>query len=433
MSKPSPSWMHAIAGGHPESLLTCLLVFGNTFSIGAFTVLLPEIGRSNGLSDVALGAIAGAFGLARLLADLPAGLFITHHLRRAVWLGPLALALGIGLLSAGGPPWMMVTGRLLLGLGHSLGMLAGINLIIRHGPAHRQGFVLNAFEMSGMLGVLGGIVLAGALPHDWPWHQSLLVASSPQFVVLGLLPALLQSLPADSGRGQAALNTGTASSISPPATESPESHHARRAATESASETTEMSRTATGAVDAQARSSRTDWRPFAAGAAISFCWAAVGTFVLPLRADRDFDLERQGIAWLTAIPQFVDVLVLLPFGMLADRVLKTRLLGIALMVMAGSVLAIAAGGLPIAVAGAILLGVALASWMLPISLVNRGVSAEKVAWRTGVYRLCVDSGVFLGPLAAGLIVSLVGPWLVGLLCALLLAIVGASLLRRGHR
>jgi hypothetical protein len=396
MSKPSPSWLHAIAGGHPESLLTCLLVFGNTFSIGAFTVLLPEIGRSNGLSDVALGAIAGAFGLARLLADLPAGLFITHHLRRAVWLGPL-------------------------------------NLIIRHGPAHRQGFVLNAFEMSGMLGVLGGIVLAGALPHDWPWHQSLLVASSPQFVVLGLLPALLQSLPADSGRGQAALNTGTASSISPPATESPESHHARRAATESASETTEMSRTATGAVDAQARPSRTDWRPFAAGAAISFCWAAVGTFVLPLRADRDFDLERQGIAWLTAIPQFVDVLVLLPFGMLADRVLKTRLLGIALMVMAGSVLAIAAGGLPHAVAGAILLGVALASWMLPISLVNRGVSAEKVAWRTGVYRLCVDSGVFLGPLAAGLIVSLVGPWLVGLLCALLLAIVGASLLRRGHR
>ncbi len=193
-----------------------------------------------------------------------------------------------------------------------------------------------------------------------------------------------------------------------------------------------MSNTATGTVNAPVGPYRTDWRPFAAGAVIAFCWAAVGTFVLPLRADRDFDLERQETAWLTAIPQFVDVLVLLPVGMLADRFCKTRLLGLALLMMAGAVLAIAMGNLPIAVAGAVLLGVMLASWMLPISLVNRGVSADKVAWRTGVYRLCVDSGVFLGPLAAGLIVSLAGPWLIGLLCALLLAIIAASLLRREH-
>jgi len=353
---------------------------------------------------------------------------------------------------------MMVTGRLLLGLGHSLGMLAGINLIIRHGPAHRQGFVLNAFEMSGMLGVLGGIVLAGALPRDWPWNHSLLVASCPQFVVLGLLPAVLRALPADPGRRPSAQEPGTTSAISPAATDLPASPRAGSPAAtdlpaspragspaatdlpaspragsiaaESASSATGSSRPAAGPADAQMGPSRTDWRPFAAGAAISFCWAAIGTFVLPLRADRDFGLERQGVAWLTAIPQFVDVLVLLPFGMLADRVRKTRLLGLALLMMAGSVLAVAAGGLPIAVAGSILLGVALASWMLPISLVNQGVSADKVAWRTGVYRLCVDSGVFLGPLAAGLIVSLSGPWLVGVLCALLLTIVGASLLRR---
>lgn len=402
-------------------VLICLLVFGNTFSIGAFTVLLPEIGRSGGFSDLMLGAIAGAFGLARLLADLPAGLFINHRLRTALCIAPLALAAGIALLASGGSGWTLVAGRLLLGLGHSLGMLAGITAIIRHGPAHRQGFVLNAFEMSGMLGVLGGIVLAGALPRDWPWSLSLLAASSPQFAALALLPALLSALPADRTatalpRHQGSPIAGSAGSAGAGGTEASDSAPAGRGRTKPG--------------NSVSASTGSDWRPFAAGAVIAFCWAAVGTFVLPLRADRDFDLERQGTAWLTAIPQFVDVLVLLPFGMLADRFRKTRLLGLALLMMAGAVLAIAVGNLPIAVAGAILLGVVLASWMLPISLVNRGVSADKVAWRTGVYRLCVDSGVFLGPLAAGLIVSLVGPWLIGLLCALLLAIVAASLLRR---
>ena len=36
-------------------VLLCLLIFGNTFAVGAFPVLLPDIGRAVGVDDFALG------------------------------------------------------------------------------------------------------------------------------------------------------------------------------------------------------------------------------------------------------------------------------------------------------------------------------------------------------------------------------------------
>ena len=62
-------------------VLLCVMVGASTFSIGGFAPLLPEIGRALRLSDVALGALAGTFGFARMAADLPVGLFLRHHLR----------------------------------------------------------------------------------------------------------------------------------------------------------------------------------------------------------------------------------------------------------------------------------------------------------------------------------------------------------------
>ena len=67
----------------PVALL-CLLIFGNTFAVGAVPLLLPDTGRAVGVDDFALGVLAGAFGFARLASDLPTGLLITHHLWRVL-------------------------------------------------------------------------------------------------------------------------------------------------------------------------------------------------------------------------------------------------------------------------------------------------------------------------------------------------------------
>src|SRR5205814_81927 len=90
--------------------MLCLTTGLQTFSIGAFPALLPELGRGAALADWQLGAVAGAFGLARMLADLPAGLLMTHHVRRALIAGPAVVLAGMACLvllpdDGGDRPW----------------------------------------------------------------------------------------------------------------------------------------------------------------------------------------------------------------------------------------------------------------------------------------------------------------------------------------
>src|SRR5512137_2776991 len=200
-------------------VLLCLLIFGNTFAVGAFPVLLPDIGRAAGVDDFALGVLAGAFGFARLASDLPAGLLITHHLRRALVMGALAVTAGVLCLGLGGPYELLVVGRVLSGVGHTLVMLSGITGVVRYARPRAHGFALNAYEMSGMLGILGGMVAAGFLPGHWPWNVTILMASVPQFLGLLLLPALMRAIPVDarSLAGRPLFSRGLDGDEAPPA------------------------------------------------------------------------------------------------------------------------------------------------------------------------------------------------------------------------
>jgi len=374
----------------------CIIIFGNTFSIGAFPVLIPDIGRDLAIDDFALGAIAGAFGLARLVADIPAGLFITHHLRRAVVLAALALTAGVLCLGSGGPLWVLILGRGLSGIGHALGMLSGLTVIVRYANPRAQVLSLNAFEMSAMFGVLCGMIAAGFLPRTWPWNITMVVASAPALLGLLLLPALLRSIPleSDSGSGKPLFSRGHAESV--------ESH-------------------------AQSRPpfSRIAVLAFAAGCVIAVAWSSVGQFILPIRASREFDLSRNGVALLLAIPQVVDVAFLLPVGALADRVSRAKVLSVVLLMLAAGVCAVAFGSLPIVIIGCVLFGIGLAAWMLPVSLLNREGPKRSVAWRTALYRVSVDAGIFLGPVLSGLLAQNSVLWIISIVTTVLL--VGLSL------
>jgi YNFM family putative membrane transporter len=380
-------------------VLLCLLIFGNTFAVGAFPVLLPDIGRAAGIDDFALGVLAGAFGFARLVSDIPAGLLITHHLRRALVFGAAAVTAGILCLAVGGPYELLVAGRLLSGLGHTLVMLGGITGIVRHARHGSHGLALNAYEMSGMLGILGGMVCAGFLPRDWPWNVTIVVASTPQFIGLAALPALLRSLPVDAGSAGAPLFSRGLQ----------DGDAAGAGRSRSVSQLTVLA--------------------FVAGALLAVAWSAIGQFLLPLRASREFGLDRDGVAMLLAIPQLVDVLVLLPLGSLADRGSRARVLAAVLLVLAAGVGAVAFGPLPLVIAGCVLFGVGLASWMLPVAVLNRDGSAQRVAWRTALYRVGVDAGVFLGPVLSGLLAARSALWIVGVATSGALVAVSVALMR----
>jgi hypothetical protein len=68
---------HALSG----TALLCLLMVGNTFLVGAFGPILPEIARTRGLADWQLGVVAGAFGFARMAGAARPGSWpgVTSH------------------------------------------------------------------------------------------------------------------------------------------------------------------------------------------------------------------------------------------------------------------------------------------------------------------------------------------------------------------
>jgi MFS family permease len=369
----------------PLIVLLCATTLANAVSIGALPSLLPEIAAGTGMPDWQLGIFAGTFGFARMLADLPAGLFIARRLRAALIAGPFALALGVLLIALSDGVGLLFAGRALMGVGHALGMLAGLTAILQTHAARRLAMALNAFEFSAMIALLGGAGLVAVLPRTLEWKTVLLLACAPQLLAFALLPLVLVQLPHRFD------------------------HHASIAA---------VARTPA------SRAGLLVPLAFAAGSTVAIAYASVEQLVIPVRGSREFGLDRAGIARIFMVMQACDIVALLPLGALADRTGSVRVLGgVTLALAAGSVL-IAFAPLPGMVAGTVLFGLGMAGWMIPLGVLRQHTPPSRVAWRTALYRVGVDGGIFVGPFLGGLFA---GRHLA--VVAVILAIIGVGLLR----
>src|SRR5207249_4004494 len=128
------------------------------------------------------------FGFARMLTDVPVGLFITHHLGRALRLGPLVLLAGALLVAGGGTFGMLLLGRALMGAGHTLATLACLTAILRYRAGSGLASALAATELAAMFGVLAGAALTALLPRAVQWNAALLLACAPVLLTVALLP-----------------------------------------------------------------------------------------------------------------------------------------------------------------------------------------------------------------------------------------------------
>jgi MFS family permease len=350
--------------------LLCLVVFASTVCVGAFGPLLPEIARAQGLPDWQLGVLAGSFGFARMAADLPAGALATRRLATSLTLAPIALLAGMLLLATAGPFPVLVLGRLLTGLAHTLVMVGSLTAVLQDRQGPRASMRLNTLEFAGMLGVLGGLALVGLLPERWPWNLTLLAAAGPVVVSLAGTLVLTRVVP---GRLASAPSTASAAAATP----------------------TPSARAAPGPPIVRLM--------FALGVVMALAWSAVSQFVIPLRGTREFGLDRAGISGLLSLAQLVDLIVLLPVGWLADRIGRLPVLTAVAVTLGFGLLAVGLGALPLLVIGCALFGLGMAGWMLPLGVIREHTDVTRLGWRTGVYRVGVDGAIFLGPLICGVL------------------------------
>jgi len=349
--------------------LLCLVVFSSTVCIGAFGPLLPEIARAQGLPDWQLGVLAGSFGFARMAADLPAGALASHRLAASLALAPVTLLAGMLLLSTAGPISVLVLGRLLTGLAHTLVMVSSLTAVLQDKPGPGASMRLNTLEFAGMLGVLGGLGAVGFLPERWPWNLTLLAAAAPVAVALPATLALTRVLRAGPGAPAITGPAVAAARMSPRAAPLPPVVRLM----------------------------------FVLGVVMALGWSAVSQFVIPLRGTREFGLDRAGISGLLSLAQLVDLIVLLPVGWLADRIGRPPVLTGVAVILGLGLLAVGLGSLPLLVVGCALFGLGMAGWMLPLGVIREHTDVARLGWRTGAYRVGVDGAIFLGPLICGVL------------------------------
>ena len=349
-----------------QTRLLCVLLFCNTFGVGAFGPLLPEIGRVQSLADWQLGMAAAAFGFARMAAAMPTGALVARRLAATLMAAPAILIVGLLLLVSAGPFPVLLVGRFVLGVAHTLTMVGGLTAILLEDQGPGASLRLNTFEFSGMLGLLGGLCVVGVMPADWGWKVSLVLASTPALIPLFLTPAMGRAFPKAprAERGAAA----------------PEERLTER-------------RGDKGVVALM----------FGAGIVFALSWSAVSAFVIPIRGTREFGLSRTGISWLLAMAQVIDLAVLIPVGRLADRVGRGLVLGAVCVALGLGTLGVGLGSFPWFALGCACFGLGLAGWMLPLGVIREHAGREGLAWRTGLYRAGVDAAVFLGPVVSGLL------------------------------
>lgn len=376
-----PSVLQSLLPRPPLIALLCATMFGSTFSIGAFPALLPELAAS-GLADWQLGIVAGTFGFARMVADVPVGFLIAHHLKRALLISPLLLLAGMLTLTLGGDSLTsLLLGRAIMGVAHALGMVAGLTAILRY-QTSAVASALNAFEFSAVLGLLGGTVVMGTLPSWLPWNLAYLVSCAPQLLGVVLIPAVLETLPLVTDARRL-----VARQQAPP--------------------------------DAAVRPSTGVALAFVAGAAIAITYATLEQFVIPLRGSREFGLDRRGVAHLLLTAQVCDLACLLPVGFLADRLGGRRVLSVVMLVFGVATALIAFGSFALVTVGCVLFGIGMSGWTMPLGLLRGGTPPGQLGWRTALYRVGVDSGMFLGPFLSGLLAAHWSGLLPGLLVATL--------------
>ena len=347
--------------------LLCLMVFANTVCVGAFGPLLPEIARAQSLADWQLGLLAGSFGFARMIADVPTGLLAGRRLGTSLAAAPALLVAGVLLLWSAGPFPVLILGRVLVGLGHSLGMVAGLTAILLDQRGAAGSMRLNVFEFAGMAGVLGGLAGIGLLPAAWGWPRSLIVACSPVVITVFLVPRLRRQFPDQPGAPAGARSRALAAPAS------------------------------------AGRTPPLVWLMFAVGIIMGLAWSSVSQFLIPLRATREFGLDRAGVSQLLGLTQVVDLVALLPVGWLADRLGRVFMLAAVSACLGFGAFAVGLGSFPFVVAGCVLLGLGMAGWMFPLGVIREHTDSRLFAWRTGLYRVGVDAAAFLGPVVCGLI------------------------------
>lgn len=354
---------------------------------GVVSPVLPLFADSFGVSTAMVGATVTAFGLARLVTNVPAGLFADRNGRRLLLVGgPLITA--VGMLGSGlsGSIWVLLAFRFVAGLGSGLYMTGAQIYVLDIAEPDQTARFIAINQAALLLGVSLGPALGGILADRYGLASPFLVVAATALLtaVYGFvrLPETLAERPTHptghSGRGEMADG-------SEPVTVEPVGSRW----------------SILGSVD------------FVAVALVSFAVfsirAGVRQTLVPLQLNKEFGLGVDDLGVLFTVLGVIGIVLIGPAGWAADRfnrkviIVPTALLmsmGIGVVSIADT-LTVFVIGLTISAVGSSITGPAPAAFVADL------VSQDRRGQAMGLYRTAGDLGVVTAPVIGGALADLV--------------------------
>ena len=355
-----------------DAYLLAVALFFIVAATNILTPLLPDIRRDFGVSIAAAGIIVGAYGLARLVTDLPAGFVVDAIGHARVSIGAfvvLAVACAIGL--GAGSVEVLVLARVAAGIAVSL--LATVCLTTLGAIANDQnrGKVMSFFHVANNVGIAAYPLVGGIIGAVLGWRATFAATLVLTVIAAGLLvPLLMRARPRAErlARGRP-----------------------------SGEERVLFGRERLAAIVA------TD-----AGVVANFINRhGFRNTVLPLYAATSLGLGGVSIATAIALMSITGLLVATPGGALGDRIGRRRIIVTGLAALAvGDLVFLLTHDLVTFLAGAALIGFGDFFSSSQTALLSEVVPAAQRTKVLSTYRFSADLGAFIGPVLLAAVMDL---------------------------
>lgn len=168
-----------------QLLIACCLVASAQITWGAIVPALPLYGDLFSIPAVLLGAIVSAFGVGRLVMNLPAGLLADRYGPRRLVVGAVLGLVVVTVLTAFAHTLaLLLVARFLAGVLGGAVVTIGLAVVTARAPAQARGTVLATAQAVQLAGGALGPVVGGLVLDTWGMRAVFVAAATPALCCL---------------------------------------------------------------------------------------------------------------------------------------------------------------------------------------------------------------------------------------------------------
>lgn len=164
---------------YPSLLMLCVATGIIMLGQGVTSPVLPLYARSFGVSAASVGLTIAAFGLARMILNIPVGLASDRFGRRLVLVGgPLVVAVGSVLSATAGDLWQLLLWRFLAGAGSAMYMTGAAAFLTDIADPGNRARMMGLNQGSLLAGTSFGPAVGGLVADVWDFRAPFYVVGS---------------------------------------------------------------------------------------------------------------------------------------------------------------------------------------------------------------------------------------------------------------